>query len=647
MHRRRLLAVLTAVGSIASAGLLSGTHAASVPFSLRIHAGGATVVSSSGHTWEADRDYVGGSTYGVTNAIGGTADPELYKTERWGMSSYRSAVPNGTYNVSLLFAEIWFTAPGKRVFSVDTEGQRVISDLDIFAAVGANYALEKTFPVTVADGYLDLHFVPTVNSAKVSGIRILEATTTSPTPTPTTTPTPTLTSPPPALAGPLPFAMPSEAVRNSSSHMVFAHYFTPYPISEDNLDPSVDYYTRNYLNPLGEGGIHAAYGGLLRDRPMTRAPLGGDWQLTDMEQDVRNARAAGLHGFTVDILGLSGYNWTRLNRLLQAAALVDPSFKIVLMPDATAGDVADPNVLAASVAGIASHSSVFHLADGRLVISPFDPERKGAAWWQSWITTMRVSHGINVAFVPCFLNYWANVDAFAPFSYGFSNWGNRSPGGNGNLAALVNDAHARGKIWMQPVSVQDERPDQYLYTEANNTENLRMTWSAAINDGADWVQIPTWNDYSEGANIAPSEGHGWTFLDISSYYIARYTTGQYPVLQKDALYVTHREQHFATLPSFPEKLPMTLTGSSPARNTVEVLSFLTAPATVTVTVGTQTTVYSAPAGVSAHLVPLTSGQVSAHADRNGGTVSHVVSPYTISLTPYVQDLQYHGVSSLR
>jgi len=69
------------------------------------------------------------------------------------------------------------------------------------------------------------------------------------------------------------------------------------------------------------------------------------------------------------------------------------------------------------------------------------------------------------------------------------------------------DAHGRGGIWMQPVSVQDERPNQSLYDEADNSENLRVTWTAAIAD-ADWVQIPTWNDYSEGAQVAPSTGTG-------------------------------------------------------------------------------------------------------------------------------------------
>ena len=33
----------------------------------------------------------------------------------------------------------------------------------------------------------------------------------------------------------------------------------------------VDYYTAQYLNPAGESGVHASYGGFLRDRPAVRA----------------------------------------------------------------------------------------------------------------------------------------------------------------------------------------------------------------------------------------------------------------------------------------------------------------------------------------------------------------------------------------
>lgn len=47
-----------------------------------------------------------------------------------------------------------------------------------------------------------------------------------------------------------------------------------------------------------------------------------------------------------------------------------------------------------------------------------------------------------------------------------------------------------------------------VYDEANNSENLRLTWQQAIDGGADWGQLVTWNDYAEGTQFAPSVHSG-------------------------------------------------------------------------------------------------------------------------------------------
>lgn len=436
----------------------------------------------------------------------------------------------------------------------------------------------------------------------------------------------------------------------ASAHKVFAHYFTPYPLSLDDKDAASDYYTRNYLSPTGEGGIHSAYGGLLRDRPIPRAPIGTGYQFADMKTEVRRAAAAGLDGFTLDLLSVSSSsaNWTRAKLLIQAAAEVDPGFKIVLMPDMNGLASVDSDTLAAAVAGLASSPALYHLADGRLVISPFKAEGRTAAWWSAWMATMKDEYGISVALVPCFLSFsTANADAFAPISYGFSNWGNRNPAANAGLATNIDRAHALGKIWMQPVSVQDERPNQGKYDEAAGTQNLRLTWQAAI-DGADWVQIPTWNDYSEGAQISPSAEHGWTFLDLSSYYLTRMKTGAYPAITKDVVYLTHRTQPAAATPSYPETKLMTLrAGSTPAQDQVEVLTVLTAAATVTATIGGTAHTYTAPAGLHVQTFPLKTGTNAVSVARNGTVTARVTSPFTVTSTPTVQDEQYVGVTSGR
>ena len=202
---------------------------------------------------------------------------------------------------------------------------------------------------------------------------------------------------------------------------------------------------------------------------------------------------------------------------------------------------------------------------------------------------------------------------------------------------------------MSPIAIQDERPNQKMYDEAANTETLRASWQRAISDQADLVQLVTWNDYSEGTSFAPSAGHGYSFLDISAYWESQFQTGSAPTVVRDAVYVTHRIQKFATVPTFTQLL-MTLTNASAtkvARDTVEVLTFLTAPATVTVNVGTKTYTYTAPAGIKYQLYPLEIGHVKASAVRGTASIGVADSPYTVDATPYTQDLAYYAVSSRR
>ncbi|HBA85937.1 MAG TPA: hypothetical protein DCZ95_17780 [Verrucomicrobia bacterium] len=143
---------------------------------LRINSGGNSVSN-----WAADTGFLNGSLFSTTRAItnAGSVPQEVYQTERWGnpVDYSFSSVADGMYTVKLHFAEIFATTPGARVFSVDLEGQRVLTNLDIFAqAGGRDRALVRTFVVTVAGGNgLQIHAQATVNNAKFSGIEVIPA----------------------------------------------------------------------------------------------------------------------------------------------------------------------------------------------------------------------------------------------------------------------------------------------------------------------------------------------------------------------------------------------------------------------------------------------------------------------------------------
>ncbi len=458
----------------------------------------------------------------------------------------------------------------------------------------------------------------------------------------------------------LPFEKPSTSALRASEKKVFANWVVSLPVSLDNLDPSVDYYTRHYLDPDGENGKHRAYGGYLRDRPLGRAPLSGDWRLEDLKHEVRQAISVGIDGFTMVIYSMpsnptstADQTWNTARLMMKAAAAVDPGFTIIPMPDMYALNGIGADKLAANLAYLAGFSSIHRLADGRALYSPFYPELKSADWWGGWLSTMENTQSTPSALWPTFLNEQPTLASFGPHMIGAGNWGSRHPNANPTTSTpgmpkwRIQKVHEAGELWMQPVSIQDDRPREGKFVEALNTTNLRNTWDIAIDGDADWVQLLTWNDLPESTGILPSLRHGWTFLDLMSYYITWFKTGQAPAITKDAIYLTHRAHWVDDKPSYPQTILSKNSGDTPSRDAIEAMVFLTAPATVTITTNASAFTCNAPAGLSTCVAPLGAGTIRAEVVRNGAVASSITSTSKVTHSPYVQDLQYVGASSLR
>ena len=131
-------------------------------------------IDSLGLEWSANDGLSGGRSYANANAIAQTDDDLLYQTEYYGQDfDYSKDVANGSYDVTLHFAETVFYQPGRRVFDVSAEDQLILDNFDIISeAGGKDIALERTFTVGVNDGTLELDFLAEVNNAKISAIEI-------------------------------------------------------------------------------------------------------------------------------------------------------------------------------------------------------------------------------------------------------------------------------------------------------------------------------------------------------------------------------------------------------------------------------------------------------------------------------------------
>src|SRR5262249_52029921 len=114
-----------------------------------------------------------------------------------------------------------------------------------------------------------------------------------------------------------------------STHKVFAHYFSPFPLSIDNANPGDDAYARA-MTPDGVAGRFREVGGYLRERPLPRpSRRTADWRVQDVADEVRHAASIGLDGFAFDMLATSGPNAERLRQLLDVIPDVAPRFEIL------------------------------------------------------------------------------------------------------------------------------------------------------------------------------------------------------------------------------------------------------------------------------------------------------------------------------
>ncbi len=147
---------------------------------VRINTGTNDEATGSSTTFIGDTFYSENSSVGAEspNAISGTANDALYQTERISNGNldpfgYTIPVANGTYDVTLHFAETTFQNAGQRVFDVVIENITELNNYDILSKTAINSALEEIIlNVSVSDGELDIDFLSVVERAKISGIEI-------------------------------------------------------------------------------------------------------------------------------------------------------------------------------------------------------------------------------------------------------------------------------------------------------------------------------------------------------------------------------------------------------------------------------------------------------------------------------------------
>ncbi|WP_395666164.1 endo-1,3-alpha-glucanase family glycosylhydrolase [Methylocella sp.] len=351
--------------------------------------------------------------------------------------------------------------------------------------------------------------------------------------------------------------------------------------------------------------------------------------------------------------GKAGYPGALIN-VLRAAAAVDKRFKVLPMPDMTAGikptDL--PNMWTAPIDGttIYNHPNIYRWADSNNYpqLSPFCTECFPASQYATALSVMK-SNGTPVSWGPVFgsggCNGQANGCTFSSYAslptatlngmHDVSTDRTSAARVLANVGGVSKGAPYGGgtKInWTGPVKLFGGMGPQAYQSasgtvyEAHNSEAYRAAWESQIALGSALgdVMIFTWNDYGEGTAIAPSQNQynhpSMGFYDLTGYYTTWLRKGSPPEITDDAIVYFYRRQsysaaHNATISGL-SKRPTIPSWNLPAYDEIELVAFVKDDAEICIWDGKKLTTIKVKKGMNVLRAPLVAGSPQFFVYRN-------------------------------
>jgi len=280
------------------------------------------------------------------------------------------------------------------------------------------------------------------------------------------------------------------------------------------------------------------------------------------EGQIRHAVAAGIDGFALNV-GIDTWQPDRVAQFL-AAAQNNGNFKLFLSFDMSSLTFSYDVLYRFHFA--ANHPNYYHY-NGRPFFSTFAGEYQDA-FWSNW----KASSGLNPYFCPSWPNYPSqNFFQNHPVVDCAFTWDAWPQGGAGPLAHFdtVNDrnllasARETQKQYMAPLA-----PWFYTYVWGPGWHKhwiysseilLPHRWQQLVELQPDFIQIVTWNDYSEASYVCeissdvpldmegindminvpqPMRHDAW--LELSTHYIHWYKNNARPIVTYDQFYWWYR-----------------------------------------------------------------------------------------------------------
>jgi hypothetical protein len=147
--------------AVADAGAVTSIKLTLLPDGpIRMDNGSATpLTDSKGHVWESDCCTPYAVPYDYSNfPWPNSQDIKLYKddTVSWNDIPYRFYMPPGKYRITAKIAEPSNTSPNMRKIDLESQGQLIYRDIDLFAQAGVRTPVDFDLPAIVgSDGLLD------------------------------------------------------------------------------------------------------------------------------------------------------------------------------------------------------------------------------------------------------------------------------------------------------------------------------------------------------------------------------------------------------------------------------------------------------------------------------------------------------------
>lgn len=359
-------------------------------------------------------------------------------------------------------------------------------------------------------------------------------------------------------------------------------------------------------------------------------------RVDDYKKEIVYAQAHGIDGFALNCA-----DWTkrqdfykkRASLMYEAAEDLGTGFKLFISADFCCNiDIDDVRDM---VQTFYNHPNQLRI-EGKPVLSTYAGSKRSDEIQR--LLSSLASQGMPVFFLP---NYHIPEDPVTgkisssdveglvqqyPYIGGNFEFGGADTGPQAvaKIDAYSHTLHSHGKLFVAGITpfYRAFRGDYRTY-ETEGFNAMQMEWKAAINDGADMVELVTWNDWAEGTYLSPDMPQKFNkrtgpllphtaYLDASRYYIDWFKSGKAPAITVDRLFYFYRlapksvpgaidpSGKFSSEMSFPKR-------AETLKDSIFVTLFLTAPADLTVHSGDRSQTFHLDAGVQNVEMPFSTG----------------------------------------